>query len=540
VPYATARERHETFIFAQQNRQTDFSELPNITRDICLRMTAKPRLALVLIVLAFALGLLRAIPLLTHAPLLAIANSFDQARYTGCFELFPDRPAPIRPDENSPNAPFEFYRFQANPVRLCYGSSELLSQAAVVAVYKAQQYQGIERHSVRWIGALRLIVLSLLAALFCRAWWKRGLWPAALANAAVFAAVLTDPSNTMYFNTFYAEATALIAAYALFNLILLHAQSPRSRGAMALLALAALALATSKIQHLVLPLCLAVGVLAFGRWHAGRWPWQGWALLAGAVIGCAFQFTQLTRDDTMMVSIRSYNRANLVFTGLLPAVSDPLATTQRLGLPAHCAAHSGKSAWQLPGLAEDVCPGMEKLGRADIVAEFLREPMALLRFFGNGVTVLNPWLARGLGHVEGEILGKLPPQFVSWNGLLDRNPGLRYLLFALPLLAGLLAVRRRDRYALFGLLAAILPPASFGITIFGDGLADVAKQGHLIFNVALSFACASAVLGVCALLRSRTAQAPASGLDRMNPVQFDQQLGAANVAEQHEPLRRVG
>lgn len=501
-------------------------------------MTAKPRLALILIVLAFALGLLRAVPLLTHAPLLAIANSFDQARYTGCFELFPDRPPAIRPDENSPNAPFEFYRFQVNPVRLCYGSSELLSQAAAVGVYKLEESQGIERHSVRWLGGLRLIVLTALVALFCRAWWKRGLWPAALANAVVFAAVLTDPSDTMYFNTFYAEATALFAAYALFKLILLHADGPRTKSGIALLALAALALATSKIQHLVLPLCLSIAVLAFGRWHRGRWPWQGWALLAGAVIGCAFQFAQLTRADPMMASIRSFNRSNLVFTGLLPAVSDPLATTQRLGLPADCAAHAGKSAWQLPGLAEDVCPGMEKLGRANIVVEFLREPLALLRFFRNGVAVLNPWLPRNLGHVEGEILGKLPPTFVSWNGLLDRHAGLRYFVFALPLLAGFAALRRRNRFALFGLLAAVLPLATFGITIFGDGLADVAKQGHLIFNTSLSFACVAIVLGACAALRPRAARVPS--LDRVNTVKFDQQLGPANVAEQDEPLRRVG
>ncbi|GMV28123.1 MAG: hypothetical protein AMXMBFR59_02480 [Rhodanobacteraceae bacterium] len=502
-------------------------------------MTAKPRFALVFIVLAFALGLLRAVPLLTHAPLLAIANSFDQARYTGCFELFPDRHAAIRPDENSPNAPFEHYRFQVNPVPLCYGSSELLAQGVVVTVYKMQQFLGIERHSVRWLGALRLILLSLLAALFCRAWWKRGLWPAALVNAVVFAAVLTDPADTMYFNTFYAEATALVAAYVLFNAILLYVDDPRSRGGVALLALAALALATSKIQHLVLPLCLAVGVLGFGRWHKGRWPWQGWALLAGAVVGCAFQATQLMRDDTMMASIRSFNRANLVFTGLLPAVSDPLATTRRLGLPETCATHVGKSAWQLPGLAEDICPGMEKLGRVDVVVEFLREPVALLRFFGNGAAVLNPWLPRNLGHVEGEILGRLPPSFISWNGVLDRYAGLRYLLFALPLLMGLLAFRRGDRLALLGLLAAILSLATFGITIFGDGLADVAKQGHLIFNAALSLACASVVLGFCSVLRLRPARMP-SGLGRMDTVQLDQQLGAANVAEQHESLRRVG
>ncbi|MBL8301018.1 MAG: hypothetical protein JNN30_21965 [Rhodanobacteraceae bacterium] len=477
----------------------DFPQPPHARHDTGKPATATPRLVLILIATLLTLGLLRAIPLLTHTPLLAIANSFDQARYTGCFDLFPDRPASIRPDENSPNAPFEFYRFQSNPVALCYGSSELLSQAAVVSLYKMQQSYGTQRHSVRWLGALRLTVLSVLAALFCLTWYRRGLWPAALANAAVFALVLTDPSNTLYFSTFYAEASALLAAYALFNLILLYAQeTPSARGSI-LLALTALALATSKIQHLVLPLCLAVGVLLLGRWHLRRWPWQGWALLAGAIVGCTLQVAQLQRADAMMSSIRSYNRANLVFTGLLPAVSDPRETLRRLGLPASCVAHSGKSAWQLPGLAEDICPGMENLGRADVVAELLREPAALLRFFGNGLAVLNPWLPRNLGHVEGAVLGKLPAQFASWNSPLDREAWLRYLLFALPLLAAPLALLRKDRYALFGLLAALLLLTTFGITIFGDGLADVAKQGHLIFNTVLGFACVSAVLGTCAL-----------------------------------------
>lgn len=498
-----------------------------------------PRFALPLIVLAFAIALLRALPLLAHTPLLAVANSFDQARYTGCFELFPDRPAPIRPDENSPNAPFEFYRFQVNPVRLCYGSSELIGQAAAVAIYTLQEAQGVERHSVRWLGAGRLLVLSLLVAAFCRAWWRRGVWPAAVANAAIFAAVLSDPANTLYFNTFYAEATALIAAYALINLVLLQSDRERSRRGIALLAGAALLLATSKIQHLVLPLALSLAVLGFGRWHRGSWPWQGWALLAGAVIGCAFQFAQLSRSDTMMASIRSYNRSNIVFTGLLPAVADPLATTRRLGLPDACAAHRGKSAWQLPGLAEEVCPGMEKLGRLDFLREFLREPAALVRFAGNGIAVLNPWLPRNLGLVEGEVLGKLPAGFVSASNLLEPRPWLRYLLFALPLLAGLMALRQRDRFAQLSLLLAVLMPATFGVTVFGDGLADVAKQGHLIFNAALCWVCAAAVVGLAALQWRRGGNA-ASAVQRVDAVNLDQQLRAANVAEQHESVRRVG
>ena len=464
-------------------------------------MTRLSRVLLTLVIVLVAAGFLRALTLVAHTPLLGIANSFDQARYTGCFELFPDRPPPIRPDENSPNAPFEFYRFLENPVRLCYGSSELLLQGTTAAIYGVEEMFGVERHSVRWIGYLRLALLTALVVAFCRAWWRRGKPLAAFANAALFALVLTDPSDTMYFNTYYAEATALFAAYALFNLILLYHGQERTRRGVLLLGLGALLLATSKIQHLLLPTVLALVVFAFGRRHGGRWPWQGYALLGGAAIGALFQFAQLSRDDLMMQSIRSYNRAHVIFTGLLPTVRDPAATLVRLGMPARCAEHTGKAAWQMPGLPEDVCPGIEKLGRVRILAEFLREPMAGVRYLGNGIAALNPWLPRNLGHVEGAILGKLPPSFVTLNGVLDRAPLLRYVLFALPLVAAAFAWRRREAsplmpseqlvagspLALLAALTAALMIATLGITLAGDGIADVAKQGHLIFNASLAW-----------------------------------------------------
>ncbi|MDC8013321.1 hypothetical protein [Tahibacter soli] len=470
-------------------------------------MTRPSRLLLSLVIFALAVGLLRALTLVSHTPLLAIANSFDQARYTGCFELFPDRPPPIRPDENSPNAPFEFYRFLENPVRLCYGSSELLLQGTTAAVYGVQELAGVERHSVRWIGYLRLALLTALVAAFCRAWWRRGKPAGAVANAALFALVLTDPADTMYFNTFYAEATALFAAYALFNLVLLYHGQERTRRGVLLLGAGALLLATSKIQHLLLPTVLALVVLAFGRRHTGRWPWQGYALLGGAVLGALFQFAQLSRGDLMMQSIRSYNRAHVIFTGLLPAVRDPAATLVRLGMPARCAEHTGKAAWQMPGMPEDVCPGIEKLGRVRILFEFVREPMAAVRYLGNGLAALNPWLPRNLGHVEGEILGKLPARFVSLNGVLDRVPPLRYALFALPLVAAALAWRRRpvsafapsetssagDPLLLLGAMTSALIVATLGITLAGDGIADVAKQGHLIFNASLAWVVIAAI-----------------------------------------------
>lgn len=447
---------------------------------------AAPRLALPLILLGLVLALLRGGLFLAHTPLLALANSFDQARYTGCFDLFPDRPATIRPDTNSPEAPFRWYAFQKNPLPLCYGSTELAFQAVTVLAYRTEaELTGATRFDVRWIGALRLAVLLGLAAMFCRAWWRRGLWLGALSNALALPLLLLDPANTLYFSTFYAEASALFALYALLNLVLLWRDDAPTARRVALLALAALALAFAKIQHLALPLALAGTLLVHGRLARGRWPWQGLALGAGALLGCALQFAQLDRSDPMMVSIRSYNRADVVFTALLPHVGDPAATVARLGLPAHCLDYSGKLAWQLPDLAEKVCPGIENVGRVAVVRELVREPATMMRLARASVGALRAWLAPNLGTVEGGIVAPLPDDVFTLARPLQSFAPLRLALLGMPLLAALIWLRRNDHLATLSVLVAALNLATLAVIVLGDGLADVPKQGHLIFNASL-------------------------------------------------------
>jgi hypothetical protein len=118
----------------------------------------------------------------------------------------------------------------------------------------------------------------------------------------------------------------------LLGLILLFRDVPLTRTRFALLAFAALVLATSKIQHMLLPLTLALVVLVLDRVRLRRTSWRGVALACGALAGLCVQLVQLQREGSMMDTIRQYNNADVVFTALLPAVDDPRALLEEMGI----------------------------------------------------------------------------------------------------------------------------------------------------------------------------------------------------------------
>lgn len=458
-------------------------------------------------------GMLRSIPLLLHTPLIALANSYDETRYSACFDLYPDRPADVAPTQNSPQAPFSRYAFLGNDRPMCYWSSELLFQAPLAAMFRIQAaLSGQRSFSVRWIGALKFAVLLLLWAAFSRAWWRRDEPWIALANGLLLPLLFADPANTIYLNTFYAEWAALLALYTLCSLILLDADAAYSRRRAWLLALAAFGLAAVKIQHLLLPGALALTVLGAG-WCCGRQrgSWQGKALLLGALAGLALQTLQLQRDNLAIRAIDQFNRADVVFTGLLPNASDPAATALALGLAPDCLRFSGLRAWQLPDYPEHACPSLANVSRKRELAVLLEEPDLAWRMFWHGVSALDPWLVPGLGLVEGGNFHKLPNGFFSISTALSAQPMVRGLVLGGPL-AGLIvllcAPRRRPRLCLYSALTVATMLLTVAITVVGDGLADTSKQGHLIVNAVLAWWICILTLGVGAWFASRHPIAP--------------------------------
>ncbi len=462
-----------------------------------------------LVLLLILAGLARALVLWAHDPLYAYANTYDQTRYTACFDVYPDRPADVPPDQNSPLAPYEHFRFISTGDPMCYWSSELVFGGLTAAAWHVvEAVGGGPVHSVRLAGALKLLATFAFAAWLSMAFLRRGRHGAALANAAIVALLVADPGNTLYANTFYAEWTALTALYALFGLYVLWHGEAGNRWRFLAIAAAALALASSKIQHIVLPLSVAIALLALHRWQDGRFGWRAVALLCGAFLGAFFQFVQLQRSGEMIHSIRQYNRAGVVLTALLPFAEDRRALLEGIGIDPDCAQYSGLRAWQLPDMPERACRGVERFGYGQQLQLLVTHPGIAVRLGLRGITALNPWIAANIGQVEGEELAEIPDDMATIGVPLRAHPYLQFGVLALPLI-GLAIVltraRRRPQSAFLAYTAAtvVVMVATLGVTLMGDGLADTAKQGHLVLNVAIAWIIATLVGGGYAALRSR-------------------------------------
>ena len=442
---------------------------------------------LFLIALLALAGTLRAYVLWAHAPLHAYANSYDQTRYTNCFRFYPDRAADVPPQQNSPEAPYARYRFIESGDPMCYWSSELVFTGATAAIWKLA---GGDVHDVRTVGVLRWLAMLALSLALSLAWLRRGDARAALANAALLPLLFADPGNTLYLDTFYAEWTALLAAYALIATTLLWRDIAYARWRFAVLALAAFLLATAKIQHLLLPLCLGVVLMALDRIRLGRFGWRAGAVLLGALAGTGVQVAQLHRGGAMMEAIDQYNRADVLFTALLPFAPDRAALLVELGVDPACAVYSGLHAWEFPDLPENVCKGLDGFTRGTELATLAKHPRIALSLAVHGVLGLDPWIAKNLGQVEGGDFATIP-NLASIGTLLHRSAALQWLLLAIPFLALLVLLwrpgsRRGSRALEWSALGVTLMIATLGITVLGDGLADAAKQGHLVVNAALA------------------------------------------------------
>lgn len=459
------------------------------------------RLTAVLIVLAAVRGLL----LLTQIPLVALANNFDQVRYTACFDLYPHRPG-IEPTMLNYQAPLERYAFQTVADQACYLTSDLAFQGAAVAIFHASERLGFEPlHSVRVVGALRLATWLLTAWLIGSALLREGRDELALAHGIWLATLAFDPVNTIYLPTFYAEPGVLYFAYLTVALVVLTVLRP-TRMRIGLLALAATALGLGKIQHLALPLFLAA-TLALAAWRERRlWPAAA-ALMLGAAPALGTGIWQLGRDTPFAQRLRLVNNADFVLTALLPASAEPARTAQWLGLDPRCATSSGKSVYVLTEPIEQTCPGIAGISRARALALAVREPATLARMLARAPAKLLPWIPRYLGLVADTELAPLPAGFITVDRLIGERAAVAWALILAPAL-GLIALlwrRRADAAArAFTAVCTAIALSVPCVAAFGDGYVETAKQAHLALNAGAAFVlCTAVVLAMRSLLSHR-------------------------------------
>ncbi|UXI68714.1 hypothetical protein [Tahibacter amnicola] len=441
-----------------------------------------------LVVAVWLVAAVRGLLMLSAQPLIAMANNYDQVRYSACLGIFPLRPGED-PTAITYQAPLETFAFQEVHGAPCYLSSDHLFQGAAVGLFHAMSGFGHDNaYSVRWLGGLRWLAWVLVVAAISRALWRERRPALALANALWLAALGFDPVNSVYLNTFYAEAGAVFFAYLVVALCTLTAVRP-SLLRCAALALAAVLLALSKMQHLALPLFLAGALALCALRQRPLWP-AAIALLIGGSAGLLLQWQQSQRNTALFEGIATVNNANLVLSALLPASSSPEVAAERLGLPPACAAYAGYTVYRLTVPAETACPGIGDFRRTRMLALLQTEPVTLARVVAAVPPQLLPWQPRYLGMVAGRDMAKVPGKFHSIDRPLAARPWLVWPLLLVAPLAwlGLLLGRNVAPSALaFAALCATVAISVPVVSVFGDGISELAKHAHLALNASCAF-----------------------------------------------------
>jgi hypothetical protein len=457
---------------------------------------------LALTVFLLLVVLYRGAAMLLSEPLLALANNYDMIRVQSCIKVYPVRPAEIPPWAGNADAPIERYRFRYDVVAPCFQSTEVLFARLARPLFKAESRRsGDASFSIRWLGAVKFTVFFMVVAGFTFAWWRRGLTGAAAANAAIAAAVLTDPAVTLYLNGFYAEfATVLFGYSSVAGAALLMGRERRpSVVSLVFLAVAVGAFVGTKIQHIGLGVILALTLASPAL--AGLKPCARTiaAVVVGGIAGLAFQAANLARSDNEVM--RLANLTSTVLTTLLPLSDDPDRTAENIGIPRRCGAFAGLN-WYLPPVRENPanhpCREVLETSYARLLGLAASEPKVFARFVGGSLQYIRPWIPstyRGVPHlgvVEGQRRAPLPGAWFSWSRILDRIPlwMIQVLVIApVVVVATLFALRRLREAPVAAVLAslALLPFPTIVAVIFGNGYEDAAKQMHLVFTMVLSF-----------------------------------------------------
>ena len=445
-----------------------------------------PLWARVLLSILAVLAIARGLVLARHDPLLALANNYDQIRYSSCLDLAPWRPAGVDAGLAHPSAPLSRFSFHPLASDACLWTSDLLLTAPVALGWRiSEAFGGRSIHSVRRLAEFRLLAWFVVAFWATRFFVRENRADVALAHLAWLALVGMDPANTLYLATFYTEAAAIFGLYVCGVGVVACLLRP-TRVALAITAFGAALLAASKFQHLLLPALLGLAILA-GAGRLGRR--AAMALLLGGALGSAVQVGNQLRDTWMTHNISTINRADFLLTVLLEETSDLHHVAQALDLDEDCLAAAGKNAYEIP--AEKTCKTLSQWSSGRLWWLLISDPPAFGRALVRIPALLLPWLPEHLGVVADQEYGRLPATLPSVSHALGGRRGMATALLLLPWLVflvcaiGRVSLRARG----FVFLCAVGSSSVALVALLGDGDVEYAKHAHLVVSFALASLC---------------------------------------------------
>ncbi len=481
----------------------------------------KRRLARWALMLLLLLGFARLAQVELHEPMLGYANNYDFIKISSTVGLWAEEPG-VNPYEGHPSAPVRHYRSHGPRYpEARYLSSELLLVYPAIAVADLRNVLrevSYGTFDLRTLGIVKsfffLAAGTFLSILFFRRSPRFGLFCAGL-----FAALICDPLNSLYFNTLYFDDSAVFFGFLSVGLaVYLIFSEQQSTPLVVAFCLSLVLLAVSKMQHAGLPLAIALAFCA-GRaresWKAGR---QRAVLKACAPVLFISLFSLwlgiVNKRAPSMHSMVKAAATDSWFGMVLPALKDPAGALRALNVPERCAAFVGKT-WYSPGMNPSPCPEIFALSRFQMVALLVKEPSALWRILKKAIPDTRP-LFVFYGQVEGSNYGRLSDRgsrLRSWVAWLDQLSTPAYvLLFGGCCLVGFLSLLlliggRRDLLLSFCVILNAVVAATFMACLLGDGYADLARHFHLGQNALLA-ACVASVTAVGRGLRDWIATGP--------------------------------
>jgi hypothetical protein len=319
--------------------------------------------------------------------------------------------------------------------------------------------------------------------------------------------VFADIGYLAYFQSFFGEPYALIATLLMVASAIALASSPKPTGKLlALFIVAALAVATSKIQNA--PLGLVFALLAWrmiGLRSDLKWRKQVWAGVAVLVLGSAVMI--LVAPDRL----KNTNLYQSIFFGVLKDSPNVARDMEELGIPEKYAVLAGTNYFQKdtaipqkdPVLRQEV---LEKLSHKDIAMYYLRHPsrfMQKLDRAAENAMYIRPYYLGNYDQSAGKAPKEITYAFSAWSQWKDnqmpRSAGWYIgLIFAYYATLGIVWWRNQSRklrlvletlavVALAGVFSCVVP-------LIGDGEADLGK--HLfMFNVCFDMMVISVIVG---------------------------------------------